>query len=107
MPLSRGGFLEKDGIICIIFLNMCGIMELFEETCRIMGTILGKCGKNCQEERKIFKSCLTISFRVEEISLYCRNIDMSHQFCKILDSNFSDMGGIMGHKFEPKWHVPV
>ena len=66
-----------------------------------MGTILGKCSRNCQEEQKICKS-LMISLRFEEISMHCRNVDIFHQFCGIMSSIFSDMGGIMGHRFEPK-----
>ena len=79
----------------------------FEDTCRIMGTILRKCGIDCQEEQRICKSCLMISLRFEEISLHRRNMNIFHQFCGIIGSVFSGMGGIMGHKFEPKWHVPV
>ena len=71
-----------------------------------MGTILGKCGKNCQEEQKICKSCLMISLRFEEVSLHCRNMDMMG-FCGMMGSNFSDVGRIMHHKFEPDSHVPV
>ena len=93
MPLFMGYFFLKE--------------EPFEETCRTMGTILGKCGKNCQEEQRKCKSCLMISLRFEEVSLHCRNMDIFHQISGILGSNFSYMGGIMGYKFEPKWHVPV
>ena len=50
---------------------------------------------------------LMISLRFEEISLHCRNMAIIHQFCGIMGSNFSDIGGIMGHKFEPKWSVPM
>ena len=67
-----------------------------------MGTILGKRRKNYQKEQRICKNCLMISLRSEEVSLHCRNMDIFHQFCGILGSNFSDMGGTMGHKFEPK-----
>ena len=72
-----------------------------------MGTILGKSRKNCQEEQRICKSCLMINLVFEEISLHYRNMEIFHQFYGILGSNFSDMDGIMGHKFEPKWHVPL
>ena len=48
-----------------------------------------------------------ISLRVEKISLHCKNIDIFHQFCGIMGSIFSVMGGIMGRNFEPKWHDPV
>ena len=56
-----------------------------------MGTSLGKFGKNCQEEPRICSSCLMISLRFEEISLYCRNVDIFHQFFGIMGSIFSDM----------------
>ena len=44
----------------------------------MMGTILGKSGKNFQEEQRICKSCLMTSLRFEEISLHCRNVDIFH-----------------------------
>ena len=72
-----------------------------------METILGKCSKNCQEEQRICKSRLMISLRFEEISLHCRDMDIYNQYCRIMGSIFPDMGGIMGHKFEPNWHIPV
>ena len=43
-----------------------------------------------------------ILFRFEDISLHCRNMDIFRQFCGIMGSVFSDMGRIMGHKFEPE-----
>ena len=86
-------------------------MELwipFQETCRIVGAFLGKCGKNCQEEKRICKTCFIISLGFEEISLQCRNTDMFFiNFAELWVAFFSDMDGIIGHKFEPKWHVPV
>ena len=100
MPLFRGTFLEKGGIIGIIFCSIWEIWVHFEEICRIMGTILRKYGKNCQEEQRICKSCLTISLRFEEISLHYRNMDIFHQLCEIMGSIFSDMGEFMGLKFE-------
>ena len=63
--------------------------------------------KNCQEEQRICKSCLMISLRFEEVSLHRRNMDIFHQICRIMGSNFSDMGGNMDHNLEPKWHIPV
>ena len=72
-----------------------------------MGTILGKCGKKCQDEERVCKSCLMISLRFEEISLHSRNMDIFTKFCRTMGSTFLEMGGIMGHKFESKWHVPV
>ena len=41
-----------------------------------MGTILEKCGKSCQEEQRICKSCLIILLHFNEISLHCRNMDI-------------------------------
>ena len=53
----------------------------FEETCRTMGTIMGKCGKSRQEEQRICKSCLMILLRFEEISLHCRNMNIVFISC--------------------------
>jgi len=39
-----------------------------------VATILGKCGRNWQEGQIIFKSCLMILLRFEEMSLHCENI---------------------------------
>ena len=106
MPLFRGIFFLKRAELSVSFFRICA--ELWvpaEETCRIMGAILGKCGKNCQEEQRICRSCLMLSLRFEEISLHCRNMDIFHQICRIMCSIFSDMGGTMGHKLEPEWHV--
>ena len=58
-----------------------------EETCKIMGKILGKCGRNCQEEQRICRSCLLISLRFE-VCLRRRNMDIFHQFCGIMGSIF-------------------
>ena len=52
------------------------------------------------------QSGLMTSLRFEEISLHCRNIDIFHQFCGIMGSILSVMGGIMGRKFEPNGTPP-
>ena len=36
-----------------------------------------------------------ISLSFKESSLHCRNMKMFHQFRGIMESNFSDMGGIV------------
>ena len=41
-----------------------------------MGSILGKCGKNCQKEQRTRESCLMISLRFEDISLHSRIMDI-------------------------------
>ena len=53
-----------------------------------MGTILGKCSKNYQEDQRICRSNLMISLHFEEISLHGRNADIFHQFCEIMGSIF-------------------
>ena len=72
-----------------------------------MGTIVGKCDRNCQEEQRICQTCLMISLRFEEMSLHYRNTDIFYQFCGIMGSIYSLMDGIMGLKFEPKCHVLI
>ena len=73
----------------VSFLRICAeLLVLIEEPCRIMGTIYGKCGRNCQEEQGIYKGSLMISLCFEEISLNCRNVDIFHQFCGIMGSIF-------------------
>ena len=62
-----------------------------------MGALVGKCGKHYQEEQRKYKSCPATLLCFEETSLHCRN----------MGSISADMGGIMGHKFEPKWHEPI
>ena len=80
----------------------CGY--LLKKHAELLVIFWGKCGKTAKKNKGYAK---VVTLRFEEVSLHCRNMDIFHQFCRIMGSNFSDMGGIMGHKFEPKWHVPV
>ena len=84
----------------VSFFRICA--ELWVPLEETLVNFLGKMWQKCQEKQRICKSCLMISLRFEEVYLHCRNMDIFHQFCGIMGSNFSDMGGIMGHKFEPK-----
>ena len=64
MSLFRGAFSLKRAELSVSFFRICAeLLVLIEVPCRIMGTILEKCGKNCQEERRVCKSCLIRSLR--------------------------------------------
>ena len=54
VPLCRGTFFLKGAEVSVSFFRIC--VELwvpFEAACRIIGTVLGKYGKYCQEEQRI------------------------------------------------------
>ena len=76
MPLFRSAFLKRAELSVPVFAICAEICVLIEETCRIMGTLLEKCGKNCHEGQRICKSCLMILTRFEEISLHCVDMDI-------------------------------
>ena len=46
----------KRAEISVSFFRICAeLWVAFEEACRITDTSLGKCGKNCQEEKRILR----------------------------------------------------
>jgi len=55
---------------------------------------------------KDVQSCFMILLRYEEICIAAIWIQFSSIFYEIVDSNFSDMSGIIGAEFEPKRYVP-
>ena len=78
MSLFRGAFFAKRMELSVSgFQIWVELWVPFEETCRTVDTTLGKCGKHCEEEQRICKSCFMILLRFEEISLHCKNIDIA------------------------------
>ena len=56
VPLFRGDFFLKRAALSVSFIRIgAEVWVAFEATCRILGTILGQCDKNCQEEERICK----------------------------------------------------
>ena len=56
MLLSRGTLFLKRAELSVPFFRICaGLWVPFEETCIIISTILGNCGKNCKEEQRMCK----------------------------------------------------